>query len=242
MIETAPRSHNIRPFHVAVIMDGNGRWARSRGLLRYEGHRAGATTARRIVEAAAEREIGILTLFAFSADNWKRPPQEVHFLMQLLRRFLRLERDRCVREGIRLQVIGSRRRIPAKLASLITDVERVTAGGRRMLLRIAVDYSSRDAILHAARRLNGDTSREAFSRALGEIEAARDPAPAVDLLIRTGGEKRLSDFLLWECAYAELYFTDTMWPEFAEEELDRAVEDYARRERRFGTLRTEVPA
>ena len=263
MIERAPWSDNLRGMHLAFIMDGNGRWANARGLPRFEGHRAGATTARRAVEAALDRGIGTVTLFALSADNFRRPPREVSFLLQLLRRFLRLEKERCIERGVRLRVIGNRDRLPAKVVALIREVERATAHGDRMLLRIAVDFSSRDSILAAARRLaeetptngngraqdvatNGaDASSDAraheharFARALADVYREPEPAPDVDLVIRTGGESRLSDFLLWECAYAELYFTQTMWPEFECEELDRALGDFAGRERRFGLVPT----
>ncbi len=248
MIERAPDSDNRprAPFHVAAIMDGNGRYATARGRTRSDGHRAGATAARRIVEAAPDMGVDILTLFALSSENWNRPPAEVRFLLQLLRRFLRLECRRCVERGVRLSVIGSRRRLPARLVAMVDHVESATSAGRRMQLRVAIDYSSRDAILEAAARwaASGEPAptREGFARALGATGALASPAPEVDLLIRTGGEKRLSDFLLWESAYAELYFTDTMWPEFAPAELERAIADYRRRERRFGLVPRSDPA
>ena len=238
MIERVDSMDNRRPCHVAAIMDGNGRWARARNRPRSEGHRAGARVARELVRAAPDLGVDILTLFALSADNWRRPPQEVRFLLQLLRRFLRLECERSVREGVRLQVIGSRRRLPERLVALIEHAEKATAAGRKLLVRVAIDYSSRDAILEAAARMRASTSttREEFTRALGDVECHREPAPEVDLLVRTGGEKRLSDFLLWESAYAELYFTDTMWPDFGPERLAEAVADFRGRERRFGLL------
>lgn len=238
MIERVDSADNHGPCHVAAIMDGNGRWARARGLKRSEGHRAGARVARELVRAAPDLDIDIITLFALSADNWRRPPQEVHFLLQLLRRFLRLECERCVREGVRMRVIGSRKRLPARLVALIEHVERATAAGERLLVRVAIDYSSRDAILEATARMRQQdgASREAFTRALGAVERQPEPAPEVDLLIRTGGEKRLSDFLLWESAYAELYFTDIMWPEFGPPQLAVALDEFRRRERRFGLL------
>jgi undecaprenyl diphosphate synthase len=224
---------------VGVIMDGNGRWATSRGLPRFEGHREGAKAARRIVDAAPGLGIGTLTLYALSSDNWNRPPQEVQFLMQLLRRFLRLERDRCMARGIRVSAIGRRDRIPQKIRYLIEELESATRGGPRMHLRIAIDYSARDSILRAATRLAGNPtpSREDFALALsGGRNGAREPVRDVDLVIRTGGEKRLSDFLLWESAYAELYFSETMWPDFDVGELAAALEDFTRRDRRFGLL------
>ncbi|HET9226526.1 MAG TPA: polyprenyl diphosphate synthase, partial [Thermoanaerobaculia bacterium] len=175
--------------HVAIIMDGNGRWATAQGRPRTAGHVAGAETVRRTVEAARSLGIGVLTLFAFSSDNWQRPPEEVGALMRLFRRYLIKEAARCAKDGVRIKVIGRRDRLSPMLIRVIEQAEAVTAGGRQALLRIAIDYSARDAILRAARRLNGsEASRETFSRLLSEEEI-----PDVDLLIRTGGEKRLSD-------------------------------------------------
>jgi undecaprenyl diphosphate synthase len=214
--------------HVAIIMDGNGRWAAARGLPRIAGHRAGANAVRRVVEAAPSLGIGTLTVYAFSCDNWKRPREEVSGLMRLLRTYLIKETARCVREGVRLEIIGRRDRLPASLLTLIESAERATAPGRTLVFRIALDYSSRDAILEAASRLRGQVTRDEFSRVL----EARD----VDLLIRTGGEQRLSDFLLWECAYAELYFTERMWPDFGKADMEAAIREYQCRDRRFGGL------
>ena len=225
--------------HVAIIMDGNGRWATHRGRPRTAGHLAGADAVRRTVEAAPAEGIRTLTLFAFSSDNWQRPDREVRALMGLFRRFLTAEAERCAANGIRLSVIGRRDRLPAALVRTIEEAEAKTAGGRDFWLRIAVDYSGRDAILRAAERwhLGGASlpSRETFARLLADLPQ-NGPAPDVDLLIRTGGEKRLSDFLLWECAYAELVFTDRMWPDFAAADLAAAVREFHRRERRFGTV------
>jgi undecaprenyl diphosphate synthase len=197
----------------------------------------GAAMVRRIVEAAPDLGIGVLTLYAFSADNWRRPKAEVGWLMRLFREYLRVEEARCVANGIRLEVVGRRDRIGPALRKAIEQTQRATAGGSRLLLRIALDYSSRDAILRAAQCLRADTvpSREAFGRLLAIVDHAT-PVPEVDLLIRTGGERRLSDFLLWEAAYAELLFVPQMWPEFGPEALRRAVADFAGRERRFGGL------
>ena len=202
--------------HVAIIMDGNGRWATRRGLPRVAGHRAGAQAVHRTVQAAAEREIRQLTLYAFSSDNWRRPLPEVLGLLRLFERTLRDETAGCVAKGVRLSVIGRRDRLPPPLRSAIRQAERATEAGHRLHLRIAIDYSARAAI--------GD----------GGL------LPDVDLLIRTGGERRLSDFLLWECAYAELLFLDTMWPEFDAGELDRALTTFHGRERRFGGLPGEL--
>jgi undecaprenyl diphosphate synthase len=212
--------------HVGIIMDGNGRWALGRGLPRLAGHKAGVETVRRVVEAAPEAGASILTLFAFSSDNWRRPPAEVRGLMKLMAAYLDAETERCIRQGVRLQVIGRRDRIDPALCASIARAEAATANGQNLWLRIAVDYSGRDAILAAARAL-ADLSRDALDRSLG---------PPVDLLIRTGGERRLSDFLLWESAYAELWFTRTMWPDFAPSDLHAAIREFRGRERRFGSV------
>jgi len=229
---------NQNPIHVAIIMDGNGRWAQSRGLPRITGHRRGATSVRRIVEVAPELGIRTLTLYAFSSDNWKRPAPEVSALMFLLEDYLKSETARCIREGVRVVVIGSRERLSKRLRDAITEAERATISGRVLLLRIAIDYSARNAIFAAAQRLSRENvaSREQFAERLCDYTNCGLPCPDVDLLIRTSGEKRLSDFLLWECAYAELYFTETMWPDFGKEALAEALRDYRVRERRFGEI------
>jgi undecaprenyl diphosphate synthase len=222
--------------HVAIIMDGNGRWATRRGLPRSAGHRAGIRTVRRVMEAAPDLGVGTLTLFAFSSDNWRRPDQEVRTLMSLLRHYLRGELRRLVDSRTRLTVIGRRDRLPDGLSAEIAEAEKASASGSRLDLRIAIDYSSRDAIANAATRWLADRSpsRVAFGRLL----AGRDcnACVDVDLLIRSGGEKRLSDFLLWESAYAELCFVDTLWPDFGAADLSAAIADFHRRERRFGGL------
>ena len=224
--------------HVAIIMDGNGRWATARGLPRVAGHRRGAVAVRRAVETAARLGIRTLTLYAFSSDNWRRPPEEVSALMQLFLDYLEKEAADCVKNGIRLSVIGRRDRLSSALRRAIEHAESSTAHGRALHLRVAVDYSSRDSILSAARRLTAteQTDRESFARLLAEINHAPEPENEVDLLIRTGGEQRLSDFLLWECAYAELHFTPRMWPEFGASDLESAVADFRSRERRFGAV------
>jgi undecaprenyl diphosphate synthase len=231
---TPPRPSGL---HVGIIMDGNGRWATQRGLSRAAGHRAGADAVRRVVEAAPEAEVGILTLFAFSSDNWRRPATEVAWLMRLFQEHLRLETARCVANGVRLEIIGRRDRLGSGLLRAIEASEVATSAGSKLWLRVAVDYSSRDAILRAALCLRpGTASRDSFGRLLGIVDHG-SPAPELDLLIRTGGERRLSDFLLWEAAYAELYFTPVMWPDFGPDELRAAVRDFAGRERRFGGVR-----
>lgn len=223
--------------HVGIIMDGNGRWAEARGLPRVAGHREGARALRRVVEAAPGRGIGTLTVYAFSGDNWSRPAEEVGWLMRLFRRYLRTERDECVRAGVRLSVIGRRDRVPEALRREIQSVERATLEGERLWLRVAMDYSGRDAIVRAAQIASPDVDRERFGRLLTLVDHG-PPVPPVDLLIRSGGERRLSDFLLWEAAYAELHFTGTYWPDFSAQDLDAALADFHGRERRFGGLVT----
>jgi len=239
----------MQGLHAAIIMDGNGRWALARGRSRMAGHEAGAEAVRRTVEAAPDLGISVLTLFAFSSDNWKRPPAEVGALMRLLRSFLGREARRCAERGVRIAVIGRRDRLPGGLVKAIEAAEAATAGAGAFLLRIAVDYSARDAILRAAHRIGNahdigrqgePPSRELFARLLADPHDHL-PVPDVDLLIRTGGEQRLSDFLLWECAYAELVFTQRMWPDFAADDLAVAVAEFHARERRFGTV-PAVPA
>jgi undecaprenyl diphosphate synthase len=223
--------------HVAIIMDGNGRWAQARGMARPFGHRAGAQAVRRAVEAARRLGVGTLTLYAFSSDNWKRPGKEVSGLMRLFRAFLAGETARCVENGIRLQVVGRRDRLSMPLLRSIEAAEKATASCTEMRLRVAVDYSARDSLLGAAAMAEGkELSREDFSRLIAIMN--HDPLPVrdVDLLIRTGGEQRVSDFLLWEIAYAELLFLPLMWPEFTGGELESALRQYSTRERRFGAL------
>ena len=219
------------PSHVAMIMDGNGRWAERRGWPRVAGHRAGAETVRRVVEFCAGRGISALTLYAFSSDNWARPHAEVGALFRLFIRYLRTERKRLVAQGIRLSVIGRRDRIPGILLETITATESLTRGGTRLHLRVALDYSSRHAI-QMSLPLTG-TPGAAHAECL---------LPPVDLLVRTGGERRLSDFLLWESAYAELAFLDRLWPDFSTEDLEVLLADFASRDRRFGGLSVRVSA
>ena len=229
--------------HAALVMDGNGRWATARGRPRSAGHFVGARTVRTIVESAEDAGIGTLTLYAFSADNWKRPSREVAMLMRLFRRYLLSEVDRCVQNGVRMRIVGRRDRIPGELRRAAEAAEAATRHGTRLDLRIAVDYSARETMLMAAERMarRGATevTRDAFAAAMNEVTHA-GPVRDVDLLIRTGGEQRLSDFLLWECAYAELYFTQRMWPEFSPADLQAAVREFHSRERRFGGVRDDV--
>ena len=222
--------------HVAIITDGNGRWATSRGLPRSAGHRAGAENLRRILRASPGLHIGTLTLYAFSANNWQRPEAEVNALMQLLHDYLITESLLCADRGIRLSVVGRRDRISAGLREAIEAAEMATAQGNQLHLRLAVDYSSREMLYRAACRFYKVTevSRESFEFVLGEV--THDDAREVDLVIRTGGEQRLSDYLLWESAYAELYFTSRMWPEFSPADLAEAISEFHTRVRTFGRL------
>ena len=227
-------------FHVAIIMDGNGRWAQRRGLPRSAGHVQGAKMVRRVVEASARAGIRTLTLYAFSSDNWGRPSPEVDSLLRLLQCYLGSETRRCLRNSVRINVIGRRDRLPPNLIRAIENSEILTAHCTRMRLRIAVDYSSKHSILEAARRAASNTvSAKNFESLLGEVDHSVAESGPVDLLIRTGGEQRLSDFLLWDCAYAELYFTDVLRPDFGEAGLHAALEDFAGRQRRFGKVLAE---
>ncbi|OLB35394.1 MAG: di-trans,poly-cis-decaprenylcistransferase [Acidobacteria bacterium 13_2_20CM_57_17] len=222
--------------HVAIISDGNGRWATSKGLPRSAGHRAGAETVRRVVTAAPRMGIHTLTLFALSSANWKRPDVEVQGILRLLHEYLLTETTHCIDEGVRLSIIGRRDRLPATLRQAVADSEAATARGTRLHLRLAVDYSAREAIYHAACRFYKVTelSPESFSTVLAEV--LRGGSTEVDLLIRTGGEQRLSDFLLWECAFAEFVFLQKRWPDFTAEDLEAAVMEFNRRERTRGAL------
>jgi undecaprenyl diphosphate synthase len=228
------------PHHVAVIMDGNGRWAARLGLPRVAGHRAGIASVRRIVECASDAGIRCLTLYAFSSDNWRRPQAEVQSIFWLLRAFLRLETARLRARGARLQVIGRRDRLPQPALKAIEDAEYATADGLGLHLRVAIDYSSRDAIARAAFSAADALGPRRFAspHLFGPLltQSLTADCGDVDLLIRTGGEKRLSDFLLWECAYAELHFTDRMWPEFDEADFNAALAEFNHRERRFGAV------
>ncbi|MGB6482938.1 MAG: polyprenyl diphosphate synthase [Candidatus Acidiferrales bacterium] len=222
--------------HVAILMDGNGRWAAARGLPRSAGHRAGVEAVRRVVRAAPALGIGTLTLFAFSSSNWQRDPQEVGALFGLLEKFFFSEAFRAQEHDVRITAIGRRDRLPSTLLSAIEEVEKATAQNDGLDLRIAVDYSAREAMLRTACWMVSSTevTQREFARRLAEVTHAPEDSPDVDLLIRTGGEQRLSDFLLWECAYAELHFTDRMWPDFSSADLELAMRDFRARDRRFG--------
>ena len=226
-------------FHVAINMDGNGRWALRRGQPREAGHAVGASALRRAVEAAPQLGITTLTLYAFSADNWRRPQGEVDNLMRLFQHYLASECDHLMERDVRFSVIGRRDRIAGSLRRSIEHVEERTSERTALHLRVAIDYSAREGLLAAAGRLAKGLppTREAFERSLEEVIHAPAGTRDVDLLIRTGGEQRLSDFLLWESAYAELYFTDVLWPDFTGADLASAVDAYAARDRRYGGVR-----
>ena len=232
--------------HVAIIMDGNGRWAEDRGLARQQGHCAGAEALRSVVEAAPGLGVRNLTVFAFSSDNWKRPEAECDNLFSLFEGYLHREGTRSAENGVEVRGIGFRHRLPASLRQALSSVEKVTARGSRLCLRIAIDYSSRVMLSHAASLCGSSTgwppsphTRQVMDYALAT--AYGHPGrrmPPVDLLIRTGGEQRLSDFLLWECAYAELWFTPTLWPDFNGDCLGLAIHDFVGRTRTYGALTT----
>lgn len=229
------------PRHVAVIMDGNGRWAKARNLPRSAGHRGGAEAARRALRAAGEAGVECLTLYAFSSENWRRPAAEISDLTGLLRFYIRKELDALHREGIRLVILGDHKAFEADVARMVDEAVAKTAGNRRMTLAIALNYGARNELVQATRRLARDSAEgrlrpDDIDEA--RIESALDThdLPPLDLLIRTSGEQRLSNFLLWQAAYAELYFTDTLWPDFDEAAMQAALAEYARRERRYGGL------
>jgi len=227
------------PRHIAIVMDGNGRWAERRGMPRTAGHRAGTKAARAAVEQCARRGVGALTLFAFSSENWSRPAEEVGVLMQLFVEALQRQVRELEENGVRLRFIGERARLSDKLRGAMRSAEERTAGNTRLELFVAVSYGGRWDIVEAARRLAAEAcAGELDPAAIGEDDLASRLAlagvPDPDLFIRTGGEHRISNFLLWNLAYTELYFTDTLWPDFDSVALDAAIDQFARRERRFG--------
>jgi undecaprenyl diphosphate synthase len=231
-------SESDQELHIAIIMDGNGRWATRQGKPRMAGHQMGAGRVREIVEAAPELGIQILTLFAFSSDNWQRPKFEVNFIMNLFKSYLESEVRKCQENGVKLTILGRRDRLNPQIVQLIDNAEASTASGSNLHLRVAIDYSSRDAILQAARSIDSESgiSRQVFATILGSNGNSWESVPDVDILIRTGGEKRLSDFMLWESAYAELFFLPVMWPDFSSKHLKNVVTEFQNRERRFGQI------
>lgn len=226
--------------HVAIICDGNGRWATSRFLPRSAGHRAGADAARSVIRCAPHLGIHTLTLFALSSANWKRPPSEVAAILHILQEYLAAETSHCLDEGIRLNIIGRRDRLPGPLREVIADSEALTANGKKLHLRLAIDYSARHSLFQAATKFYKvtDLSAEAFGGLLAEVQ--RGGSTDVDLLIRTGGEQRLSDFLLWECAFAEFFFLSKRWPDFTPKDLRDIIRDFERRDRTQGGLPREA--
>lgn len=230
------------PKHVAVIMDGNGRWARGRGLPRTAGHQKGIESVKRVVEAAASLGIEYLTLFGFSSENWSRPQDEVSELMRLLRYYLRSETAELHKNGVRLRVIGDRARLDSDIVEMLDNAERLMADNTRINLTIALNYGGRQDVMQAAGQLAEHAWKQNRKLEAQEIEAlfpqflmtAGMPDP--DLMIRTSGEQRISNFLIWQCAYAEFYFSQTLWPDFDKADLEEALKAYAARDRRFGAL------
>ena len=227
------------PRHIAIIMDGNGRWAKARGLPRNLGHRKGVDAVREVVKACPDLGIEYLTLYAFSTENWKRPASEVSGLMDLLRIFIRSELEQLRRNGVRVRVIGNRDKLPADIVKLVEEAEAKTLDNSRLTLIIALSYGSQDELAQAARRLaeaalRGEIKPEQIDAGMIERNLLTVGIPDPDLLIRTSGEQRLSNFMLWQVAYSELVFTDTLWPDFGRAELAEAIAEYGRRERRYG--------
>lgn len=230
------------PQHVAIIMDGNGRWAEQRGKERYEGHAAGVEPVRASLRAAARQGVKYLTLYAFSTENWGRPADEVDALMELFCKSVVNETPELIRQGVEVRMIGDRTRFSQKVQDYLAEAEQRTAGGKTLTLILALNYSSRSEILRAVQRI----ARRVESAEIAPSEISEDmigasldtaPYPDPDLIVRTSGEQRLSNFLLWQASYAELLFTEVLWPDFTESEFDRAIEEYARRDRRFGLVK-----
>jgi undecaprenyl diphosphate synthase len=240
-------AQQVNTVHAAIIMDGNGRWAQARGLPRTFGHREGAKAVRRAVEAAPNLGIDTLTLYAFSSDNWVRPKPEISALMRLFHRHLRSETAELVDMGVRLSLVGRRDRLPEKVQDAAEAAEEATAEGTRLHLRLAIDYSARDLLVRAAEdlALGGQPApfdRDVFAAALGRAMGETEPARDVDVLIRTSGEQRLSDFLLWECAYAEFVFTERLWPDFDTDDFAACMREFRGRDRRYGACPSSVAA
>jgi undecaprenyl diphosphate synthase len=233
--------HDAVPTHVAIIMDGNGRWAKQRHLPRFAGHKGGVESVRGTIQACVERGIAYLTLFAFSSENWRRPPEEVALLMQLFQGALANEMEKMHRNGVCLKVVGDTRRFDPKIRQLIEQGEKLTAENRRLTLTVAANYGGRWDVLQALTRFSKENnSKEEIKEEDLAPYLAMSYAPEPDLFIRTGGEQRISNFLLWQLAYSELYFTDTLWPDFDAAALDAAIESYRKRERRFGRTSEQV--
>lgn len=237
--------HNRLPAHIAIIMDGNGRWAKARGLDRGEGHKEGVEAIRRVVEAASRASVQYLTLYAFSTENWRRPSEEVNGLMDLMVYALTRETAALKKNGVRIVCIGNVDRLPGHVRETLQECIHETAGGKRLTLVIALSYSSKWELTEAARKISRDVKagtlreEEINEEILSQYLTTRD-LPDPDLLIRTGGEQRISNFLLWQCAYTEFYFTETFWPDFNEEELYKAILNYQKRERRYGMISEQI--
>jgi len=237
--------HNRLPVHIAIIMDGNGRWAKARGLERGEGHKEGVVAIRKVVEAASKASIQYLTLYAFSTENWSRPAEEVEGLMHLMVYAITRETTDLKKNGVRIVCIGDMDRLPEYVRTALDECIQETAPGKRLTLVIALSYSSRWEIAEATKKITGAVTRgilqekDINEETIGNYLTTRD-LPDPDLLIRTGGERRISNFLLWQCAYTEFYFTDTFWPDFGEKELYDAVLDYQGRERRYGKISEQI--
>jgi undecaprenyl diphosphate synthase len=242
MTKEKSSAEKIVPSHVAIIMDGNGRWAKSRGMPRTAGHRKGVEVVRDIIEAAQEIGISTVTLFGFSSENWKRPKDEINDLMKMLRTYLRSETAELHKNGVRLRVIGDRRDFDADIITLVENAERLTEDNTKLNLVMALGYGGRQDILHAAHLLADHAYREKRKLTEEEVNSlfpqflmtAGIPDP--DLMIRTSGEQRISNFLIWSCAYTEFVFTETLWPDFSKADLESAIAEYAKRERRFGKV------
>ena len=237
-VPTQPESNGI-PVHVAIIMDGNGRWAKAKGLPRAAGHAQGAEAVRRTVKAASDLGIQYLTLYGFSLENWKRPAKEIADLMGLLRLYLRKEISELYREGVRIRFIGDRSMLAADIISLIEMSEQTTRANTKLYLVIALSYGSRQEITAAVRQLvedvaAGEISADAIDENAVEGRLYTADMPDPDLIVRTSGEQRISNFLLWQSAYAEFVFTDVLWPDFSREKLEDSIEEFSRRERRYG--------
>lgn len=239
--------HNatLVPQHVAVVMDGNGRWARQRFLPRPAGHKAGVDATRRLVQLCVKKGISCLTVFAFSSENWNRPEEEVSSLMSLFLSTLNAELNKLNEQGVRIRFIGDRRRFSTALQSSIEDAESITAKNARLFLNIAANYGGRWDIVNAVQKISqkllaGDISMQQLTEQLISQEISLADIPEPDLFIRTGGEQRISNFLLWQMAYTELFFTDTLWPEFNDAAFDEALDWYATRQRRFGKTGEQV--
>ena len=243
-----PGSQNTHlPQHVAIIMDGNGRWARARGLPRFRGHTEGMKSVREVVEAAAQIGIPYLTLYAFSQENWNRPPAEVNALMRLLQRYVARERDELVRQGVEVKVFGDLDRLPSGPRKAVDMIQHATAGGKNLRLNLMISYGGRAEIVWAVRRIaeavkRGELDPADIDEALVAAHLFTAGLPDPDLLIRTSGEQRISNFMLWQLAYTELYITTTLWPDFRREDLQAAIREYQKRERRFGRVSPVQPS